>query len=115
MVLSRSKLLSDTMLGEAVKALAAPSPILKDSDKGLLPDIADTRETSVHIAKSVIKQAIEEGLAREKGIPINDEELEEWIKVQMWQPEYRPLRKVTKVGASRHALGEMGISGGGRF
>jgi malate dehydrogenase (oxaloacetate-decarboxylating) len=103
------------MLVAAVNALAAQSPALKDPDKGLLPDVVNAREISVCIAMAVVKQAIEEGLAQEEDIPIDDAELEEWIREQMWQPEYRPLRKVEKAGASRHARGQMGIAGNGMF
>jgi len=110
-VLSRTRLLSDKMLVAAVKALAAQSPALKDPDKGLLPDVTNVREISVHIAKAVLKQAVEEGLAQEKGIPEDEEDLEEWIREQMWDPAYRPMRKVEREGASKLALGEMGIAG----
>ncbi|TVY13924.1 NAD-dependent malic enzyme [Lachnellula arida] len=112
-VLSRTKLLSDKMLVAAVKALAAQSPALKDPDKGLLPDVVNVREISVHIARAVIKQAVEEGLAQEQGIPSDEGELEEWIREQMWDPVYRPLRKVEKETADRNARGEMGIASGG--
>lgn len=110
-VLSRSKLLSDKMLVAAVKALAAQSPALKDPDKGLLPDVVNVREISVHIARAVIKQAVEEGLATEEGIPSDDAMLEEWIREQMWDPIYRPLRPVEKEGASRHARGQAKVAG----
>jgi malate dehydrogenase (oxaloacetate-decarboxylating) len=110
-VLSRTRLLSDKMLVAAVKALAAQSPALKDPDKGLLPDVVNVREISVHIARAVIKQAVEEGLAQEKGIPDNEEDLEEWIREQMWDAAYRPLRLVDKQNANRHAKGEMGVAG----
>ena len=99
------------MLVAAVKALAAQSPALKDPDKGLLPDVVNVREISVHIARAVIKQAVEEGLATEKGIPSDESELEEWIREQMWDPVYRPLRAVEKEGANRHAKGEAGVAG----
>lgn len=112
-VLSRTKLLSDKMLVAAVKALAAQSPALEDPSKGLLPDVIHVREISVHIARAIIKQAVEEGLATEKGIPTNEEDLEEWIREQMWDPEYRPLKLVEKEGATKHALGEMGVAGSG--
>ena len=84
------------MLVAAVKALAAMSPALKDPDKGLLPDVVDVREISVKIAKAVIKQAVEEGLATEEGIPNSDDDLDEWVREQMWEPRYRPLKRVTK-------------------
>ncbi|KKY13450.1 putative nad-dependent malic enzyme [Phaeomoniella chlamydospora] len=90
-VLSRASKLSDKMLVSAVKALAAQSPALKDPNKGLLPDVVDVRDISVKIAMEVIMCAVDEGLAREEGIPENDPDLEEWIKEQMWTPEYRPL------------------------
>jgi malate dehydrogenase (oxaloacetate-decarboxylating) len=79
------------MLVAAVKALAAQSPALKDPNKPLLPDVVDVREISVKIAKSVIQCAVEEGLAQEKDIPGEDGDLDEWIRVQMWDPQYRPL------------------------
>ncbi|RDW76067.1 putative NAD-dependent malic enzyme [Coleophoma crateriformis] len=110
-VLSRTKLLTDKMLVAAVKALAAQSPALKDPDKGLLPDVVNVRDISVHIARAVIKQAVAEGLAQEKDIPDDEDELEEWIREQMWDPVYRPLKHVSQHGASRHAKGEMGIAG----
>ena len=110
-VLCRSRLLSDKMLVAAVKAIAAQSPALKDPDKGLVPDVIDVREISVHVAKAVIKQAIEEDLATEKGIPENDEDLEEWIREQMWEPRYRPLVRVDKEKASKHGRGELGVGG----
>ena len=99
------------MLVSAVKALAAQSPALKDPDQGLLPDVVNVREISVHIAKAVIRQAIEEGLSTEKEIPDNDDDLEEWIREQMWDARYRPLIRVDKDKASKHGRGEAGVSG----
>lgn len=90
-VLSRARLLSDKMLVAAIKALAAQSPALKDPNQPLLPDIVHVREISVQIAKAVIQCAVAEGLAQEKDIPQDEADLEEWIRVQMWEPKYRPL------------------------
>ncbi|KAL1848824.1 NAD-dependent malic enzyme, mitochondrial [Paecilomyces lecythidis] len=90
-VLSRARLLSDKMLVAAVKALAAQSPALQDPNQPLLPDIVHVREISVHIAKAVIQSAVAEGLAQEKDIPQDEADLEEWIRVQMWEPKYRAL------------------------
>jgi len=90
-VLCRAQIISDRMLVAAVKALAAQAPALKDPNKPLLPDIVDVRKVSVEIAKSVIRCAVEDGLAREKEIPREDGDLEEWIWAQMWDPQYRPL------------------------
>ena len=99
------------MIVAAVKAIAAQSPALQNPDKGLVPDVVNVREISVQIAKAVIQQALEEGLATEEGIPQDATDLEEWTREQMWEPRYRPLVKVEARGASRHAKGEMGIGG----
>jgi len=111
-VLSRSKLLSDKMLVAAVKALAAQSPALKDPNQGLLPDVEDVRDISVHIAKAVIKASMEEGLATQEGIPEDEETLEEWIREQMWDPVYRSMELVESKGDDRRALEEGGVKGG---
>ncbi|KAL9599397.1 MAG: hypothetical protein Q9179_003569 [Wetmoreana sp. 5 TL-2023] len=110
-VLSRTRLLTKTQLVAAVKALAAQSPALKDPNKGLVPDVTNVREISVQIAKAVVKTAVEEGLATEKGIPEDDGDLEEWVREQMWETKYRPLVRVEKEGASSFAKGEAGMGG----
>jgi len=68
----------------------------ENADKGLLPDVVDAREISVHIAKAVIKTAVEEDLNQKDGIPNDDEDLEQWVRAQMWHPEYRELVKPGK-------------------
>ncbi|KAL4920620.1 hypothetical protein BDW62DRAFT_215883 [Aspergillus aurantiobrunneus] len=92
-VLSRSRRLSEKMVVAASKALAAQAPVLEDPKKPLLPDVEDVRELSLHVAKAVIQTAVKEGLAQED-IPSDDQELEEWIRVQMWEASYRPLERV---------------------
>ncbi|KAG9636962.1 hypothetical protein KCU69_g19394, partial [Aureobasidium melanogenum] len=78
---------------------------------GLLPDVTNVREISVKIAAAVIKKAKEEKLTQQEGIPEKDEDLEKWIRAQMWDPEYRPLKKVEHTQASRAAKGEAGSKG----
>ncbi|KAL4930999.1 NAD-dependent malic enzyme [Aspergillus undulatus] len=92
-VLSRSRRLSEKMIVAASKALAAKAPALEDTNKPLLPDVEDVRELSLNVAKAVIQTAVEEGLAQEEGIPGDDDEMEEWIRVQMWEATYRPLER----------------------
>lgn len=100
-VLSQSRLVSKEMLVAAVKALKARSPALKDSSRPLLPDVEDVREISVDIAAAVIQCAVQEGLAQEKGIPIEDGELKEWIRAQMWEATYRPLVRAEHMHSAR--------------
>lgn len=76
-----------------------------------MPDIIDVREISVHVAKAVIKQAIEEDLATENEIPENDKDLEEWIREPMWEPRYRLLVLVDKEKVSKYGKGELGVGG----
>ncbi|KAA6415822.1 MAG: putative NAD-dependent malic enzyme [Lasallia pustulata] len=122
-ILSRSRRLSDKMLVAAVKALAAQSPALTDPDKGLLPDVVHVRDISVRIAAAVVRQAVDEGLATQEGIPVGEgeegeETLREWVGEQMWEPRYRALRFVEWGVAGREAKGEVGVGGwrgGGRW
>lgn len=106
-VLSRAKLLTDKMLVAAVEAVAEMSPALKDDTAPLVPGVDVVREVSVHIAKKVIRAAQKEDVATEEGIPEDDEELQEWVREQMWDPVYRPLKLVNKEDASRQAKGEL--------
>ncbi|KAF2014045.1 hypothetical protein BU24DRAFT_464758 [Aaosphaeria arxii CBS 175.79] len=108
-ILSRTRLMSPALIVAAVKALASTAPVVKETGAGLLPDVTEVREISVKIAKNVIKAARDEGLAQEKNIPEGDEELEEWIREQMWDAEYRPLKLIDESQASAHAKGEAGI------
>ncbi|KAJ1330939.1 oxaloacetate-decarboxylating malate dehydrogenase [Microdochium nivale] len=138
-VLCRAKLVTDKMLRAAVSGVSAMSPALtplSDNDGGadrrpLLPGVEDVRAVSVRVAREVIIAAIEEGVAAEKDIPYhhhggegdgdgddgksntnNLEDLDEWIREQMWEPAYRPLRKVEHgPGASREAKGQLKVVG----
>ena len=113
-VLSRTRLMTPALLVAAVQALASAAPIVNDAGAGLLPDVEDVREISVQIAKNVIKKAVEDDLAQEKDIPTNDADLEEWIREQMWDAEYRPLKLVKPHAADSHAKGEAGTASGQR-
>ncbi|KAK7718427.1 NAD-dependent malic enzyme, mitochondrial [Diaporthe eres] len=106
-VLSRSKLVTDKMLVAAVEAVAEMSPALKDSTAPLLPGVDIVRDVSVNVASKVIRAAVKDGLATEKGIPDSDEDLKEWIREQMWNPEYRPLKYTPMEVASRQAKGQL--------
>lgn len=106
-VLSRSKLVNDKMLVAAVEAVAEMSPALKDNTAPLLPGVDIVRDVSVNVASKVIRAAVKDDLATEKGIPENDEDLKGWIREQMWNPQYRQLKYVPKETASRQAKGQL--------
>ncbi|KAF1955079.1 hypothetical protein CC80DRAFT_493418 [Byssothecium circinans] len=109
-VLSRTKLLPPSLIVAAVRALASTAPIINGKGTGLLPDVTDVREISVKIAKNVIQQAVEEGLNQQTGIPEDVDDLEEWIREQMWNAEYRPLKLVEKGESTAFARGEVGTA-----
>ncbi|RKL00639.1 NAD-dependent malic enzyme [Fusarium oxysporum] len=110
-VLSRAKHLTDRMLVAAVEGVSSLSPVLKDSTAPLLPDVDSVRDVSVCIARNVIQAAVKDGEATQEGIPEKEEDLEEWIREQMWDPVYRPLKKVDLEGATREARGELKKAG----
>lgn len=110
-VLSRAKLLTDRMLVAAVEAVSSLSPVLNDSNAPLLPDVEQVKDVSVRVARNVIQAAVKEGVETEKGIPTEEVDLEAWIKEQMWEPQYRPLRFVKLEGSSRDARGELRKAG----
>ncbi|KAF5606983.1 malate dehydrogenase (oxaloacetate-decarboxylating) [Fusarium subglutinans] len=110
-VLSRAKHLTDRMLVAAVEGVSSLSPVLKDSTAPLLPDVDSVRDVSVRIARNVIQAAVKDGEATQEGIPEEEEDLEEWIREQMWNPVYRPLKKVDLEGATREARGELRKAG----
>ena len=110
-VLSRASRVTDKMLLAAVQGVAELGPVLKDDTAPLLPGVEVVRDVSVRVARKVIQAAVEEGVATEGDIPEEDGELEEWIREQMWDPVYRPLKYVDKEGASREAKGEMSVVG----
>ncbi|KAM0329536.1 hypothetical protein ACHAQA_004845 [Verticillium albo-atrum] len=110
-VLCRARLVTDKMLVAAVEGVAGLGPALKDEKAPLLPGVDIVRDVSVRVARNVIKAAVAEGVATEKDIPGDETELEEWIREQMWKPEYRPLKFVGMEDASREARGEMKVAG----
>lgn len=110
-VLSRAEHLTDRMLVAAVEAVASLSPALKDPTAPLLPDVDTVRDVSVRIARHVIQVALNDDEATQEGIPEEDDELEEWIREQMWNPAYRPLKFVEMETATREARGELKRAG----
>ncbi|KAK8058158.1 hypothetical protein PG994_008606 [Apiospora phragmitis] len=110
-VLCRARLVTDNMLVAAVRGVAEMSPALKDDTAPLLPGVEHVRPVSVRIAREVIQAAVEDSVATEKEIPTDNDELDEWIREQMWEPVYRPLKRVQPRGATRRAKAELKVVG----
>jgi malate dehydrogenase (oxaloacetate-decarboxylating) len=54
------------------------------------------RPVSVRVARCVVQAAVKGGVAMQEGIPSEEGELDEWIRQQMWEAEYREMRLVGK-------------------
>lgn len=106
-VLAHASTISDRMISAAVDELASLSELKEgDSTPGLLPGLEVIDNTSARLATAVILQALEEGVARIETeedpdrpgqliqVPRDFDGCMEWVKKQMWQPEYRPMTKV---------------------
>ncbi len=83
-----AKRVSDAMFMAASLTLSDCAPALHTQGGALLPDLADIREVSRKIAKSVALQAMQEGLAE----TLSEAELEKAIDDHMWNPAYRPVK-----------------------
>jgi malate dehydrogenase (oxaloacetate-decarboxylating) len=83
-VASGARRVTDAMMLEAARALAANSPALKDSSASLLPPLAEIRKVAAEIAIAVGLQAQKEGVAPKVG----EEELRRKVAAAQWVPSY---------------------------
>ncbi|MEM7172696.1 MAG: NAD-dependent malic enzyme [Pseudomonadota bacterium] len=81
---------SDKMFMAASRALSDCAPALKSQEGALLPELADIRVVSRHIALAVAAQAEADGAAE----PRSDEERRSLVEAQMWTPQYRQIEAV---------------------
>ncbi len=89
-IAAKASRVTDRMFMAAAKALAACSPVLKDSNNNLLPSFENIRDVSFQIALAVGQEAISAGLAQ---LPPNIS-LEESIQNKVWQPQFLAYKKV---------------------
>ena len=82
-ILSKSRKISDSMIIAGARRLASLSPALKDPDKALLPDFADSPSMNFEIAVAVAEQAIDEGIA---DVDWKKEQVREKAKEKQWEP-----------------------------
>ncbi|AQT59341.1 NAD-dependent malic enzyme [Cellvibrio sp. PSBB023] len=90
-IVAKATRITDNMMMAASKALAAASPLATTGSGALLPLLDDIRSVSKLIAKAVILQAIEDGVA----LPIPIELIDTKINQQFWEPEYREYRRTS--------------------
>lgn len=82
---------TENMLMAASNALADCSPLIKNPNGDLLPNINDIQRLSKFIAFQVAREAMAEGVAP----PISNDMLRDAIEANFWQPEYRQYSRVT--------------------
>ena len=82
---------TDNMMIAASAALANASPLANTGTGALLPKLDDIRKVSKLIAKSVILQAIKDGVA----LPIPEEIIDQKIEDNFWEPKYRDYRRTS--------------------
>ncbi len=86
---SNASRVTDEMLMESSRALAACSPLIQDSEAALLPSFADIQEVSRQIALAVALKAVEQGVAPQR----TEEQLIERIERTFWKPEYLKYKR----------------------
>ncbi|MDR6982872.1 malate dehydrogenase (oxaloacetate-decarboxylating) [Rheinheimera pacifica] len=90
-IASKARLISDEMLREASKTLAAASPKANRGEGGLLPAFTELSALSKQIAFNVAKVAMQQGLALE----LDDAMLQQKIEDNFWLPQYRQYKRVS--------------------
>ncbi|KAK7063920.1 malic enzyme [Favolaschia claudopus] len=84
-IITRSRLMTDTMIIAGARRLASLSPALKDPDDALLPDFADAPEVNFEVSVAVAEQAIEEGVA---DVDWSKEQAREKVRQHLWRALY---------------------------
>ena len=90
-IASKARLITDEMLREASKTLAAASPRANTGEGGLLPAFTELAALSKQIAFNVAKVAMQQGLALE----LDDELLRQKIDDNFWLPQYRQYKRIS--------------------
>ncbi len=88
-VLSKAKMITDEMFLIAAKVLSSFAPILNHPFASLLPSVKQINPISKKIAIAVAKEAINQGITREKG----DLSVENRVKKFFWTPNYAKFKE----------------------
>ena len=81
---------TDAMFMAAARALPLLSPARHDPGAPLLPPVTELRAVAVAVATAVARQAQADGVAD----PCEEDELQRRIRAQIWEPVYRPYRRI---------------------
>ncbi|NOQ63410.1 MAG: oxaloacetate-decarboxylating malate dehydrogenase [Methyloprofundus sp.] len=89
-IASQATRVTEKMFMAASEALAEMSPIVNGTGDTLLPPLSELRAVSLQIARAVGMQAIKEEVAP----VVTEEQLEENIQKNFWEPKYREYRRL---------------------
>jgi len=84
LVAGRCRMVTDSMLLAAARALADHSPARQNPHAGLLPNLRDLRDVALEIALAVAMEGQQKGLAPK----VSKDELRQRIREAHWVPEY---------------------------
>lgn len=87
----KAQRITNNMLMAASRTLAESSPLVKNGQGPLLPELTDIREVSKTIAKAVAHQAITDQVA----VKQSDEAIENALINNFWTPQYRNYRRTS--------------------
>ncbi|MGE0148385.1 MAG: oxaloacetate-decarboxylating malate dehydrogenase, partial [Parvibaculaceae bacterium] len=87
---ANARRVTDTMFMAAGKAVASISPTAGDPTAELLPPVTELRKVAMVVARAVARQAQSDGAAE----PCAPDELDRRIAARMWEPRYRPYRRI---------------------
>lgn len=90
-IASAASRITDEMLMAASVALAEHSPLVKNGEGQVLPELKDIQIVSRAIAFAVAKTAQQQGMA----VVTSDEALYQAIDDNFWKPEYRDYRRTS--------------------
>jgi malate dehydrogenase (oxaloacetate-decarboxylating) len=93
----RAHSISDGMFLAAARTIADLSPARRNAQANLLPPLVELREISFHVAVTVAKQALAEGLAA----PLTEEQIAAAVRAKMWDPIYASYRRLRSLRIER--------------
>jgi malate dehydrogenase (oxaloacetate-decarboxylating)(NADP+) len=111
-ILSKALTITQNMIYASAESLATsllPEEVKKN---WLYPDINRIREVSVKVTRGVIRAAQRDGVDREVGLRgLGDEELEEWIRGKMYDPQGNVRSEIVGKAQRRESVvREKGVS-----
>ena len=109
-ILSKATVVTQTMIYASALALSKSLNKSEIAQGWLYPEIARIRDVSVIVAMEVIRAAEEAGVARETHVKsLSDEELEDWVRSKMYDPQTETARIEDEV---RQVLNDLPKSNG---